>query len=447
MSRQQIMHDEEQRALAVLAPVLAAVDDAKIVRPSADPHAAAVTALLVADYLGQTELRPRLADVKLTSEAVSELRDLSRAIIAIVTELGGDYLPDGQGIPGDLVARGEAVRTAISAALDKTLPGDPEVLLWLEAIRLGSGVVDLVYDLRTLAEICMRKLTHGDFTSGGAGLAFAAADAVEFALRTGDTAEQAASRNTVARLWTLFVPAYERVASAGRELTRSAGKAREFPPLALVASHRRAKRRPVSLVPAPRRSSPPGANRSSRPPPSLVKSAKPLPLPKPPSLPSMPAVPRDVEMVEMGDDDGAAEAASRSNAPPAHHPSSQPPHPATAAERQSWTDTRQAHRQIIEIEVGVFSGSSFYVGFTENLSANGVFVATYIAREIGAKVDVDLAFPNGEQLEVTGIVRWRREATTDGWPGMGIQFERLAPEDEGKIRKFLSLREPMFYDD
>jgi hypothetical protein len=30
---------------------------------------------------------------------------------------------------------------------------------------------------------------------------------------------------------------------------------------------------------------------------------------------------------------------------------------------------------------------------------------------------------------------------------MGVQFEALSPEDEAKIRKFLSVREPLFYDD
>ena len=439
MSQQQSMHDDEQRVLGALAPVLSSVDDAHVVRPSADPHAAAATALLVADYLGQPELGPQLRAANLTADHVTQLRDLSRAIIAIVTRLGGDYLPDAQGIPGDLVARGEAVRTTITAALEKAMPDDPEVRMWLEAIRLGSGVVDLVYDLRTLGEICTHKGAQSEATANAARTSFAAADAVEFALRTGDTAEQTASRNTVARLWTLFVPAYELAAAAGRTLTRSAGKERQFPPLALVASHRRARRRPVSLVPAPRRSSAPGTARSSRPPPSHVRAPKPMSLPKPPSLPklaSVPVVPREVEMVEMADDDLV-------DAVPSKAPSSPP----TAEERQSWSDTRIAHRQAIEIEVGISSQSNFYVGFTENLSASGVFVATYAAKPIGARVDVVLGFPDGEPIKLSGVVRWLREASTDGWPGMGVQFETLAPDEETRIRKFLSLRDPLFYDD
>lgn len=443
MSQHRPMVDDEQRALAALRPALASVDDAHILRPSADPHAAAATALLVADYLGQPEVSAQLRAADLGPDHVALLHDLSRAIIAIVTRLGGDYLPDAQGIPGDLVARGEAVRTTIATALEKAMHDDPEVRMWLEAIRLGSGVVDLVYDLRTLGEICTHKGAQSEATAGAARAAYAAADAVEFALRTGDTSEQTASRNTVARLWTLFVPAYERAAAAARTLTRTAGKEREFPPLALVASHRRARRRPVSLVPAVRRSLAPGTGRSSRPPPPFhVTAPKPTSLPKPPSLPklaNMPVAALDVEMVEMVEmaDDDVIETA----------PSKAPSSPPTAAERESWSDTRIAHRQAIEIEVGISSQSNFYVGFTENLSASGVFVATYAAKPIGARVDVVLGFPDGEQIKLTGAVRWLREATTDGWPGMGVQFEALAPVDEARIRKFLSLRDPLFYDD
>jgi hypothetical protein len=30
---------------------------------------------------------------------------------------------------------------------------------------------------------------------------------------------------------------------------------------------------------------------------------------------------------------------------------------------------------------------------------------------------------------------------------MGVQFESLSPADDVKIRKFLSLRDPLFYED
>jgi uncharacterized protein (TIGR02266 family) len=431
-----------------IASLLDAVDDAAVVRPSTDPHAAAMTALLVADYLGQPDLRGKLGSFGMSSRDVEDLRRLARAIIALVTKLGGDYLPDAQGIPGDLVQRGQALRASISSALEKALPDDPEVRAWLEAIRLGNGVVDLVYDLRTLADLCMQ---HGkanaaaNATAGAIHSALAAADAVEFALRTGDSAESTKARNTVARIWTLFRPAYDRAAAAGRALTRGLGRERHFPPLALVASHRRARRRPVSLVPTAaavaRRSGPPRGNTSR--PPSMAASPK-----SSVKIPSSPALPQfdDVELIEGETLD--EEDFIRSEPPPRQVEASKVPSaPPTSGERLSWSDTRKSNRQAIEIEVGIASQSNFYLGFTENLSNAGVFVATYASKPIGERVEVALAFPNGEELKVHGVVRWLREATSDGWPGMGVQFESLSPQDETKIRKFLSLREPLFYDD
>lgn len=455
-------HESEgDRALAELAPMLAQLEDTRVVRPSTDPHAAAVTALLVADYLGQPDLQGKLDSVGITNEAVADLRRIARAIIRVVTELGGDYLPDAKGIPGDLVSRGEAVRGSITAALERALADDRDVQLWLEAIRLGNGVVDLVYDLRTLGELCAQHGKAGAATNATAGAvqsALAAADAVEFALRTGDTPEHTKARNTLARLWTLFLPAYDRAATAGRELTRGQGHERQFPPLALVASHRRARRRPLSLVPPAGASMHPAQRRSLSPrtsgrPPSGRPSAAPGARTGP-NIPSSPALPDfgDVELIEAE----AAETVEvvRSEPPPADTASSAssasskaPSVPPTSAERESWSDTRNKKRHTVEIEVGIASQSNFYLGFTENLSAAGVFVATYASKPIGAHVEVSLAFPNGDELKVPGVVRWLREATTDGWPGMGVQFESLSTQDEAKIRKFLALRDPMFYDD
>ena len=95
--------------------------------------------------------------------------------------------------------------------------------------RLGSGVVDLVYDLRTLADLCRqhgKSDAVGAATAGAVEMALAAADAIEFALRVGEPAADAQRRNTLGRLWTLFVPAYDRAAAGARTLTRGEGRER-----------------------------------------------------------------------------------------------------------------------------------------------------------------------------------------------------------------------------
>lgn len=493
-----------QSALDALAPKLGAIPDDAVVRPSTDPQGAATTALLVADYLGQAELREKLDGAATSADAVQELQGLARAIITVVARLGGDYLPDGPSIPGDLVQRGQGLRTTTATALEHAMPNDPDLQVWLEAIRLGSGVVDLVYDLRTLAGLCT---LHGkssaavsDATAAAVPMAHSAADAIEFALRTGDAPSVAQARNTLARLWTLFVPAYDLAVAAARTLTRGEGRERQFPALALVASHRRAQRRPLSVMPSdasargslsPRRSGRPSAvpaaakrapgsasipaaavlpqldnvalieaedvkpTQVERPAPPLPAAARPVTVaPAEAALPATPlaaATPvADAKTTPVAPATAVADAATPvapnvAGAPLPVEPAATPATP--SADREDWSDTRRASRHTLEMEVGIASQSNFYLGFTENLSSGGVFVATYMSKPIGSQVEVKLSFPNGEELNVPGVVRWLREATNDCWPGMGVQFESLSPADEAKVRKFLSLRDPMFYDD
>lgn len=388
---------------------LAALDDGSVVRPNADPHAAAVTALLVSDWLAQRDLRDKLASAGITKESVEDLRALSRIIIAAMGRLGGEYLPDAKSVPGEILERGYGVRTQLLTKLDEGMHDDAGVIAWLEALKLGTGVVDLVYDLRTLADLHrdnVEPLSKRNLTSANlVATARSTADAVEFALREGEGADLAKQRNVIARAWTLFVPAYERAANAGRTLTREAGAERKFPPLGLVASYRRGRRRAVSLVPM-----------------------------APPVSTNRPEKPAEVVKVV------------RSDPPPAPPSSGRLIDAALASGRRSGPESRLQVRYALEMEIGLESDSNFWVGFTENISLSGVFVATYMAKPIGSKLAIALTLPPNEVIHIQGTVRWQRAASTDGWPGMGVQFENVSAEDEAKIRKFLSLREPLFYD-
>lgn len=417
---------EGRRALVDLAPRLSGIPDDAIARPHTDPHAAGATGVLVADYLAQTELAASLPALGFDTAAARELGKVARAILVLVEDLGGDYLTDAKSVPGDLVQRGEAVRGQMLAALEKAFHADVQVMMWVEAIKLGAGVVDLVYDLRTVADLANARLPATSEARGELlDRARSTADALEFALRADESAEHGRMRGAIARLWTMFVPSYEKAATAGRALTRSAGKERQFPPLALVASHRRAHRRPLSLVPG-RVSVVPAPAKPPPLPPKAMKVAPPPDSSPVRVLRSDPPPPLDIAVDPVIAEDVRVHAEHE--------------------DRQSWSESRRSHRQVVELEVGISSESNFYIGFTENLSEGGVFVATYTSKPIGSKVEVVLSFPNGEEMRVPGIVRWLREATSEGWPGLGVQFESLTADDEKNIRKFLSLREPMFYD-
>ncbi len=372
---------EGERALVELSKTLDAVADDAIVRPHTDPYAAGVTALLVSDWLKQPAVAEKLPVDGFDGGAAEELGKMARALVVLVARIGGEYLPDAKGIPGDLVQRGFAVRASAIKQIEEALPEDAEVKLWLDAVRVGDGVVDLVYDLRTLADVHRRHASAlPESLSKLPGTLRSASDAIEYALRAGESKELGATRTSIARLWSLFVPSYDRAAAAARVISREAGAEKSFPPLALVAAHRRAKRKPLSFL-QPQR--------------IILRPTK------------------------------------SEEAPP----SSKGP------------ESRRAPRHLLELEVGVSTEAGSWVGITQNFSTSGVFVATYASLPLGSKVEIAIALPDLTTLRVPGVVRWSRAASTDGWPGMGVELTGLTQEQEQRIRKFLSLREPMFYDE
>jgi uncharacterized protein (TIGR02266 family) len=98
--------------------------------------------------------------------------------------------------------------------------------------------------------------------------------------------------------------------------------------------------------------------------------------------------------------------------------------------------------------VTVDSDSNFYVGFTENLSDGGVFVATHVPRPIGCAVSLVIALPDQAPIRAKGTVAWIREYSEaiDAVPGMGVRFDEVTPDDVNRIREFGQARQPMFFD-
>jgi len=376
---------------------LAEIPEDAVQKPYADPHGAAVTALLVSDWLEGTGTEPELA---------ADLGVLARAMSTIIDELGGEYLPDGTGIPGDLVHRGQAVRAQAIAELEKTLE-DAESKAWIAAVRQGIGVVDLVYDLRTLGVLHARRADVLPPEAAKVPTSVrAAADAIEYALRAGEKEDDASMRARLARVWTLLVPTYEKAAAAGRALTRGAGKERAFPALPLVASWRRAQRRPLAVMAS--------ASIGSVPPPSGTE------MPVITGLPGGATTPPDPEPI--------APAGAATKMPV---PSSQ------------LSEARCAIRHLLEVEVAVEcegeKGSRF--GFTENMSTGGVFVATYVTAKQGTKITVALTMRDGDSVRLAGEVRWQRPSASERWPGLGIKFDDSGAAHEARMHKLLSLRD------
>jgi uncharacterized protein (TIGR02266 family) len=101
-----------------------------------------------------------------------------------------------------------------------------------------------------------------------------------------------------------------------------------------------------------------------------------------------------------------------------------------------------------EVSIDLQSESNFYVGFAEDLSDGGIFVATHLPRRIGTRVEVSISLPEGAPLCAQGTVRWVREYSeaTEGAPGMGVQLDGVSREDIDRILTFARERPPMFFD-
>jgi uncharacterized protein (TIGR02266 family) len=112
---------------------------------------------------------------------------------------------------------------------------------------------------------------------------------------------------------------------------------------------------------------------------------------------------------------------------------------------------RRAHpRYRVDLDVSLGSDHNFYAGLAENLSIGGVFVATHLLKPIGEKIDLAIHLPDSEDvLRGLGEVCWIREYIERSGlpPGMGIRFVGLPRESLDRIEKFLSKREPLFYDE
>jgi uncharacterized protein (TIGR02266 family) len=110
------------------------------------------------------------------------------------------------------------------------------------------------------------------------------------------------------------------------------------------------------------------------------------------------------------------------------------------------SERRKHDRRSLEAEIGVYSETNFYTGFSQDISEGGIFVATYDLEPIGSRIDLEFVLPDGHVVRVHGEVRWVKDPIeSDSFPGMGIRFIDLSPADLEAIQEFVSNREPLFH--
>ena len=117
----------------------------------------------------------------------------------------------------------------------------------------------------------------------------------------------------------------------------------------------------------------------------------------------------------------------------------------------SGINQRRASRVELNVEIGIDDHTNFYVGFSENVSEGGLFVATYRLMPLGTDVALTFVLPDEYPVFVHGVVRWLRDprdqSASDMPPGMGIEFTELKDSERARIQAYVNAHAPIFYPD
>jgi uncharacterized protein (TIGR02266 family) len=93
------------------------------------------------------------------------------------------------------------------------------------------------------------------------------------------------------------------------------------------------------------------------------------------------------------------------------------------------------------VQVEFRTASSFLVAYSVNLSRGGIFIELDPESELpsGATLLLDLQVPGADLLQLVGVVAWRRGfESPEGPPGIGVEFQDVAPQLGSAIDKLVS---------
>ncbi len=114
------------------------------------------------------------------------------------------------------------------------------------------------------------------------------------------------------------------------------------------------------------------------------------------------------------------------------------------------SNQRSTERFGFQCEVSAKSGHQFFTGFSENISAGGLFISTYQVQPLGSRFIIAFTVPGVDhEFEAKCVVRWVREYSEtqpDMNPGMGVSFEGLSERDEQVLNAIIKRVETMFFD-
>lgn len=100
---------------------------------------------------------------------------------------------------------------------------------------------------------------------------------------------------------------------------------------------------------------------------------------------------------------------------------------------------REYDRMPYTVQVEFRTASSFLVAYSVNLSRGGMFIETEAEVPTGSLLTLELAVPGLGPLRLLGGVAWRRGLdSADGPPGIGVEFQDVAPQLGSAIDQLVS---------
>jgi uncharacterized protein (TIGR02266 family) len=102
---------------------------------------------------------------------------------------------------------------------------------------------------------------------------------------------------------------------------------------------------------------------------------------------------------------------------------------------------REYERMPYAVQVEFRTASSFLVAYSVNLSRGGIFIELEGDADVpsGVPLLLDLQVPGVGLLHLVGVVAWRRGIESpDGPPGIGVEFQDIAPQLGSAIDKLVS---------
>jgi hypothetical protein len=432
--------EEEARKRLKARLVPAAVAE---LRPSGvDPRTVAVSALMVANFVADAEVRKRFSkfvDAELLdANAFEDLPVAARLVLRILQKLGPDLDERTNAVPAELLAEARALRDRLIRLTERYLAGSDDANGRLVTVRLGEGAADTVYDLRMLAGLCR---DHADTLVAEAAAAYspdlerdarATAQRLEDALLGPQSEDEREWRAYVTRALAMLVPLYEEVCRAGRFLFHDEKPETQFPSLASVARVRRRLKREST-----RRTE--GSGNSSIRPASLV--------------PPRASLPPEVSFVGVSAEREQALAGALEAVPP----------PPRAAHFDALEVVRldfgappsvprgvEADEEMpdLELDLTLTSESNFYTDVGG--AVLGLFIATFVVKPVGTPLVVRLSVPVlDEPFIVSGLVHWVLEfsPSIEAPPGIGLALRPVEGEPRRAIDAYMKVRQPILHDE